>query len=418
MTITELAKLNKRDLETEVRATVAELQSALAALLESLLSLDASSGELARCLKLERTLAWKLAKIATEPDALRAVQYVPGAAGLNIALRSMKRRGASADLAAAFERAIEKFFAIVDQYAEDRASFDMMVSACADEGQASIETVHRRAAFKGNSFTLGVQARTQFKAIFEQPAEDPTKLDIASLRGLVSFSRIRPNISWITARLRSSSEDGGAPTHERSRRQSLANLGDISGSPCSPLIPRFCSKPPPELVTEPGPYGFLDEKLVAGPLGKVGAVTCVSGDVWRSVVPRYADEGSRISRLLTHAYTPCEAIIIDKFVHEDAWGALEPECQVFSEIMSGPLYGISTYEPQRLDIAASVEYLGKGSAVIRTPHIPGYPDMARYVFDKLGWNGSRFDVYRILIPFPPIPATIAMRHEIPRCPVK
>lgn len=413
MTIAEKTKLEEHGLEAEVREAVTDLQSALAAILESLLSLDASSGELARRLKLERTLAWKLAKIATEPDALKAVQYVPGAGGLNIALRTMKRQGAPANLIAAFERAIKSFFAVVDRYAEDRASFDMMVSACANEGQAQIETVHRRAAFKGNSFTLGVQARTQFKAIFEHPAEDPAKLDIASLRGLVSFRRIRPSISWVVARLRSSESDGGIPRNETVRRQSLNDLSDITGSPHSPLIPRFCSQPPPELVTEPGPYGFLDEKLIAGPLGKVGAVTCVSGDVWRAVVPRYAEQGSRFSRLLTHAYTPCETMIIDKFVSEDVWGPVDPEALVFSEIMGGPLHGISSHESQRLEISATVEHLGKGPAVVRTPHIPGYPDMAQHVFATLGWDGQRFDVYRVVIPFPPIPTTIVLRHDIP-----
>ncbi len=401
------------DLESNVRQIVSKLQGALAAVLESLLPPDASSGAVAKLLKIDRTLAWKLSKVAHESDALKAVQYLPGASAFRILIKTLKRQPLRTNVLSAIENSVDEFLRIVDVYANDRASFDMMVSACADEGQAQTEIVHRRAAFKGNSFTLGVQARTQFKSTFFNLAQDPKRLDIASLRGLISFRRLRPNISWTASRLRSAEKDGGVPTHQRAFRQSLADLSDISDSPNSPLIPQFCSDPVPELVTEPGPYGFLDEKVVAGPLGKVGALTCISGDVWRSMVPRFASEESRFCRVLTHSYTPCEALVLDKFLHEDVYGPVEPELLVYSEIVGGPLYGTSPHIPQQLDIAVSVEYLGKGSAVVRTPHIPRCQSMVNHVFDTLGWDGSRFDVYRVIIPYPPIPTTIGTTHEIP-----
>lgn len=43
-------------------------------------------------------------------------------------------------------------------------------------------------------------------------------------------------------------------------------------------------------------------------------------------------------------------------------------------------------------------------------------DQLRYVFHKLERKGERFDVYRVVLPFPAIPASVVMMHVLPEAP--
>ena len=116
--------------------------------------------------------------------------------------------------------------------------------------------------------------------------------------------------------------------------------------------------------------------------------------------------------MVVHLRTPCEALVLDYIVHEDLFGQIEPTMAVYSEMAGGPEWpeGRFTHEP--LPIAGGVEYLGKGAFATRTPAVPCYPDLARHVFERMETDGDRYDVYRIMVAFPPIPATVALQHPL------
>jgi hypothetical protein len=56
------------------------------------------------------------------------------------------------------------------------------------------------------------------------------------------------------------------------------------------------------------------------------------------------------------------------------------------------------------------------SARARSPRVRrpcrATPQLARYVFERMGTDGARYDVYRIMIAYPPIPATVALQHPL------
>jgi len=45
--------------------------------------------------------------------------------------------------------------------------------------------------------------------------------------------------------------------------------------------------------------------------------------------------------------------------------------------------------------------------------VPRYVELGRYVFERLGWDGDRFRVHRLRLAYPPIPAAVAIVHELP-----
>ena len=61
-------------------------------------------------------------------------------------------------------------------------------------------------------------------------------------------------------------------------------------------------------------------------------------------------------------------------------------------------------------------HLGRGPSVLHTADVPRYSKIAGYVFDRLGWDGSRFDVYRCRVQSPVVPSTVTLQFELPEKP--
>jgi hypothetical protein len=104
--------------------------------------------------------------------------------------------------------------------------------------------------------------------------------------------------------------------------------------------------------------------------------------------------------------------VLDYIVHEDLFGQIEPTMAVYSEMAGGPEWPEGRFTHERLRIAGGVEHLGKGAFATRTPAVPRYPELARHVFERMETDGDRYDVYRIMVAFPPIPATVALQHPL------
>jgi len=104
-------------------------------------------------------------------------------------------------------------------------------------------------------------------------------------------------------------------------------------------------------------------------------------------------------------------LVLDQIVHESLFGRIKPDLLVYSGLNASEQYPRGVTRVQ-LPVAEQVEYLGKGPAVLPTPHVPRYRELAEYVFERTGWDGSRFDVYRAEMRYPPIPSTVVMQHAL------
>jgi hypothetical protein len=134
--------------------------------------------------------------------------------------------------------------------------------------------------------------------------------------------------------------------------------------------------------------------------------------VVRNAAPYYRDEHNLHNEYTAFVRAPCEVLINDLFVHEDMFGPLTPELIVFGDLLGGPEYPGGGREPPRLPVDEAVDYLGKGPGGIATADVPRYAELARYVFERLGWDGERFDVYRVRVAYPVVPSIVVMRHPL------
>jgi hypothetical protein len=404
--------------EEHARRALLRVRGAFAEIIDALPGHITRPHELAKCLSIDMKLAWKVARVAHGSDPFMAVQHIPGTAAIEAFRKAVASQNVPAARIAALETAVGEFERLIDVHAGDRATLEMMLLSYASEGRRRADLAHRKAAFLANSYLWGIQARTQLKVDFLYPAAEKGRLDIATLRGFVGLRRIRPNVPWVVARARVAN-DRGTVLNPRAREPLDPALDGPEGSAGAPLLREFCSQPLPRFRRVGGSHGFLEDELVEGEVGKTGAVTCITGEVTRSVASYYRAEDNRQAALLVRMHTPCESLHFDLFVHEDLFGPIEPELAVYSELQGGPpIPPIEGRDRDRLVTGESVEYLGKGPSVVHTLQVPRYAEMIRYALGKLGWDGERFDVYRLEMQYPVIPTSVAMVHDLPEAPAE
>jgi len=395
----------------QAEGVLRNVRTAFVEVLDSLPTPVTRAHEVSKALEIDKKLGWRIYKLIHTPDVFAAAEHVPGPAGVQILLSAARRAQVPRERIDAVKSAISEFSRLTRVHAGDRATLEMMLAACAQNGQDRVELSHRRAAFRANSYFCGVQARTQLKADFLNPAAAPGMLDIASLRGFIGLRRIRANVPWVIARARCIDNDGQARRQfQRAALDPRATGNDV------PLLHDFCSKPLPKFRRMVSAHGFLDDEIADGPIGKTAAITCVTGEVSRLVASYYRDPHNEQGELLARMRTPSEALVFDQIVHESLFGRIAPELLVFSELSSAAPYPTPGHNRLVIPVCESVSYLGKGPGVLHVAEAPRYAEMARYVFQRLGWDGERFDVYRVRMLFPPIPTSIVMRHKLPARP--
>ncbi len=413
----ETSTIETLSLEEDAKRVLLKTRNTFAAILEAVPGLEPRAQEVSEALAISRKLGWQIAKVVYETDPLLVARYVPARGGMKTFLNGAARRNVPARLIESAAAAVQEFERLIDVHADDRASLEMMLSACASRSDEQTNGAWRKAAFMGNSYIWGVRAKTQLKAHFLHPGTERGRMDIASLRGFVGLRRMRPNVPWVVARARCTDDDGEVRRPFAAEPLDTADAGAES-SDAVPLLRKFCSKPLPRFRRTIRQHGFVEDELVEGPVGNTAAITCITGEVSRGVASYYRSENNECGAVVARMRTPCEALVFDQLVHEDLFGRISPELIIYSQLTGGPSIPFPGMERDRLPVSEPVEYLGKGPSVVYTPHVPRYAEMVQHVFDQLGLDGERFDVYRVVLLYPPIPTSVVMSHELPEAPAE
>ncbi|MHC5113553.1 MAG: hypothetical protein ACYTGP_03895 [Planctomycetota bacterium] len=392
--------------DEDARATLRSVSDALADIVEAAAGGIPRPAELCRILTIDKKLGWKISKVVQARDPLAAVEHIPGAAGIEIFLTAASRCGASEDLLERARAALRRFDRLIEVHAGDRASFEMMARGIAEESSDQSEFNHRRAAFRGNSYTWGVQARTQLSTNIVYPSTTPGRVDIALVGGLIDLRRLRPKVAWVVARLGFVGTSDDSPEGDRAAEDTPV-----------PLLTEFCTEPPQALQTVRSPSGFIEVELAEGPVGDTGAMTFIfCGDPFRDAGCAYRTDEDPVANLNVHVRTPSKVLIHDLLVHESLFGRLEPRANIYSEVHHEVRSSRTRLEKYQLPVRVGVDYLGRGSSVLRTPDVPRYPEMARHVLARVDQDAEKFDAYRLRLQFPIVPTAVTMSFELPERP--
>jgi hypothetical protein len=383
------------------------MQGAAAAVLESLPSYPRSAQELASQLKVDKNLAWKVFRLLAERDRLAAGRFVLGPQAMGIFLKAAAEQGAGAATLDELRSASNEFERIVKEHAGDRASIEMMLSGAGPTPDEFTEIALRRAAFRSNGYFVGVQARTQVQTFIAAPSANERMVDGISLRALVDLRRVRASAPVVIGRAMCT-DDGGVMLHPGGQEplDDSIRVGEM------PLIREFCSRPLPEFRRVMGERGFVEDVLGEGPVGDMGATTVVAGEVMREVCQRGRVPGDELAQMVTRVKTPCQVLIADYIVRHDLYPPFEPSLNVYCDMMGEAMRRREERHRYLRPVNEKVELLGRGPEAAQTPDMPRYPKLLRYAFDRLGWDASKFSIYRVRMEYPFVPSSVVIVHPI------
>jgi hypothetical protein len=164
----------------------------------------------------------------------------------------------------------------------------------------------------------------------------------------------------------------------------------------------------PALARAPAAGGMVQDEFESACVGLTGERTLVTGEVLRNLAPTYATEADKVAHFGSGVRTPAEMLHFDLFVRAGLFGDVGRDLCVFSDLASPASFD----ERDALRVSDRIVSLGRGVSLAQAPDLPGYPDLAAGVFGRLGLEPDDYELYRIRMAYPPMPATVMMRHDL------
>jgi hypothetical protein len=353
-----------------------------------------------------RKLGWQLWNVAYAAGPFDALRNLPNQKSLDAWRSAALQKGVPQELLEQFNESLRQFESVADRHAQDREMLEMMLEAADPQPNEAADLRWRKLAFNGNVYIWGIRARTLLATVLLHPSEQPGRWDLARLQGLIGLVRTRPNVRWPFAQ-------SVVPSDQELGPASRAPLVD---SPAVretgvPLMEEFCTghSSIPPVARRRGALGLVEDELLPGPVGAMGASTVITGEIIRAAGPIAPSQPGQHALFGTGVRTPAEVLISDHFVHRDLWPGVRRELRVFSELISQ----VSQDARDVLTVSERIQPMGRGLARVRTAEVPRYAEMLGRIFERTGWNPDDFDVFRVRMRYPPIPVSVMVRHEMP-----
>lgn len=361
---------------------------------------------------IHRKLAWQVSKVAYSDDPFVAARHIPSGKSLAAWLDAALGSGVPKVLVDAGRDAVERFEALARAHSSSRDELEMLLESCAGRGGVEDAEAHakwREHSFRGNSFVWGAHCRVLMSMIVLQPSDDvPDYFHCAMVRGLIGYRQTRAGVRWVVNQ--SVVADENAKTETGIRRVPIdPHAARAHGG--VPVLPQFCSNPMPRLTRREMAGGIILDEFVSEGVGQRGERSLVTGEVVRNVGLSYETPRDRYAHFGSGVRIPAEACHLDLFVHRSLFGGpdRERELRMFSDLASPA----ASHEADALPTPEKIASLGSGVTLAHTPDIPGYTDLALGVLEAIGADAGEYDLLRVRMQYPPMPASVMMRLRLP-----
>lgn len=355
---------------------------------------------------IHRKLAWQVVKVAYADDPFVASRHMPPSKSAKLWLKSAEKAGVERSLIESARAAFDSFEDVIRTHASSRAEFEMLIESMDDASDTSIEEKWRQHSFLGNSYTLGVQCRVLMSLNVLMPSEDRKDyFHSAQIRGLMGYRQTRPDVRWVVNQsvlIDDDQKEDLGMTRQPLDPEGARRCGGV------PVISALCSDPMPALRRVEVEKGMMQDEILSGEVGLTGQRTLVTGELLRNIAPVYASSEGRRAHFGVAVRIPAEMLHFDLFVYKGLFGEVEREIKVFSELVSN----ITFNEQDAIQVSDEMKKLGRGVSLAQAPEIAGYPDLARTVFSRLNADPSDYELYRVRMAYPPMPASVVYRHPM------
>jgi hypothetical protein len=406
----------------EAVGLLAELRAASSELFASL-QIPLGGAALADRLGIERTLGWKLARIAGGVAPAEAVRLAPGRASVSAVIEAAAAAGAPTPTCRHLRESFDRYESWKSRHGSNRAVLAAIVAdldrAASDDDPdqtlPDLTLADRRSATRAMAALWGLHAAVQFKMdVIAPSALDAHRLDIATASGLLGMQAFRSDLRWPLAKHRLAS--GAGETRPGEIRPLTPADPARAGAADEPglIIRDFCQGPVPEVLAVPQPDGAVRYDLTAWPLGATSPISVVMGVGVRAVAQRSASAPGEFAELHMGVHTPCDLGLLDVVVHRSLWPTpVRPVFECVSELGPLPQFPADRALRPSLPVVARARRVGAGPAALRTPEAHRHPELFQWICAARGLNPADFDVYRVRVPCPPVPSRIVMRLDMP-----
>jgi hypothetical protein len=394
------------NLAEDLRASTRELRGALTALIAGL-GLDARrASELARGLRLDKSLAWKIASIIKSDEPSDTLKFLPGAAAFDIVVSAAQNSGARAESVERAAQAYRTIQVVVSKHTGDRPTLELVLDSVSGRPAERL-LLSRKLAFRGNSGVWGVQAKTRINTAFVAPSPDaPDMIDIVNIGGWVDFRRLRADSRWAMFRVQ---------TFDAADAESLPYVPiDPQQSPNGPMLLReFCSSTMPPITSVQDENGDVVYELGATAIGNSGAFSCFYGSRIPRISSRFASPEGQRGEYAATISAPVEALQFDLFIHRDCEFATEHTTEVYGILDLTPT---KRHERDLIPLELTRVDLGRFPPVVDTPRVAAYGKLIDYAMARCGLNPHDFIGIRYILEYPPFPSTVLISHPLDRAP--
>lgn len=365
-----------------------------------------TAAQLAERLGLDRSLAWKVWRVASGNDQLPSPKHIPGPAGVRIFLDACERAGIEREIAVAAQRAHDAYRQFMTTEASDRASAEILLGGFTREGSQRLEMALRREAFRANTLFVGVQATAIYQMTVVLPPEPGQMPDLALVRGHFGLRRMRAGAGWLLSRTTLLQGSGPDRAHRRVRLDDTT--GDVAGDGGVPVVPRFCSHPLPDVARRLLANASVEDELLPGPMGGSGATDIVMGER----VTGIPFEPIREDAATMHVRTPCELVCFDVLIHERASREPSPRLEFYTLMSGGDLPFADPHKRDLRPMPEPLEDLGRADAAPAPPGVPQYREMVHWTATRCRVEENSLRVYRVRMKFPPLPLCMVMAYSL------
>ena len=397
--------------EVEVLDVLRTVSRAFAGLLAALPGKIGGPRELQRALAIDYVLAWRTYRVATATDPRAAGADVPRAAPMNRLLAAAAGKRVDPAVLARVRRAGAAFEDLVSRHAGEgpkrgprarsgtggRAFFDALVGGVHEDAARPLSLVHRRDAYKANSFIWGLQCHTTAFLTISHRGAAEQMIDVDVILGFVGLSALRKNVPM----------------------RLLYNLGacdagdrELASKPMMPsgqasILSAFSSDPLPRIQSTTGALGGAETNICFDEVGRAGAIDLFTAGFTRD---RYASNPQPWYGAVKGCSVPCELMIVDMLV---------PQGWTSPDSVRALTHGtVALYEGvgQRLaefemPVKEEALHLGTDIAALETPEVPRYCDLVRGRVKAHGWSSTVFDIYRVRVLFPIMHSFVNLRAD-------
>ena len=348
--------------------------------------------ELARTLGIKKDLSSRVLRASRNKDPVAVVHMMPGPAPLRQLLLAAANKRIDPAILREGEEAVRQFDRLIRHEAGDRTSLDAIICACLPDAREKYELFNKQAVHRGMAQLKGVIADVTVNTALLHPSEDGERVDGVWIIGSLGLRRIRPNatVHFCSHRLGPAATALATLTLDRQPVQDLRGL----------MLDPYCSSPLPPLQARRHD-ATVHYTLAGDAIGPQSAVNLLFAELTPSCLPRYRDTAGRRYGPGSEITTPTNILIFDVLMHEDVYPGSDPALLVYDTAVNGVAdLNDSARDIDRLDVAETIQPLGRGASKWRASEVPRYVEIVRHVLDKVGWDGERLRGYRCKVQYP------------------